>query len=265
VFSLFPTSPSLKEFYGTVEWSVRGVFTTYLGWFGGDPSHLHPYTPLEYSRRLIRLSGGVLKLLDSADVALEENDPQWALHCSQAILRFTAASSGEVSDEDSDRARLLMLASLRSLASREISANGRNYFLTYASEVEGTIVVKPGPKQVQEVVKQLGAVEILKLLPLRLRSELCEDVTMKVCPSPCSSFLPSPFSTRCPIASRISSARSPSSCLVVSLMSRKFPSLPLTPTTVTLILWSQWTLLSSRGSLPMKETRRRRCSLVRWQ
>lgn len=40
--------------------------------------------------------------------------------------------------------------------------------------------MKPGPKQVREVVKQLGAVQILKLLPLRLRAERCQDVDMKV-------------------------------------------------------------------------------------
>jgi hypothetical protein len=104
--------------------------------------------------------------------------------------------NGETTEADAiteaviSRAQELMVASLRSLASREVSANGRNYLLTYAREVEGKLVVKPGPKQVQEVVKQLGAVEILKLLPLRLRSELCEEVTRKVSSSLFS--LPSP-------------------------------------------------------------------------
>ena len=27
--------PFLQEFYGTVEWSVRAVFTNYIGWFSG--------------------------------------------------------------------------------------------------------------------------------------------------------------------------------------------------------------------------------------
>lgn len=133
---------------------------------------------------MIRLAGGVLKLFESAEIAYEENDAQWSLHCTQAIIRFTSSDRFDFDTlNDSTlvpRARQLMLASLRSLASREVSANGRNYYLTYAREVEGKLVVKPGPKQVHEVVKQLGAVEILKLLPLRLRSELCEDATMKV-------------------------------------------------------------------------------------
>lgn len=183
--------PFLQEFYGTVEWSVRGVFNTYLGWFGGDPSDLHPHSPPEYSQRLIQLSGGVKNLLKSAEIAFEENDPQWSLHCSQAILRWWNSNNlnsnnnnnnnnNEFDESIYSNAYQLTISSLRSLATREISANGRNYYLTYARELEGTINIKPGPKQVREVVKQLGAIQTLKLLPLRLRAEQCEDVEMKV-------------------------------------------------------------------------------------
>ena len=27
--------PYLQEFYGTVEWSVKGVYCNYIGWFNG--------------------------------------------------------------------------------------------------------------------------------------------------------------------------------------------------------------------------------------
>ena len=214
---------------------MRGVFTTYLGWFGGDPSHLHPYTPLEYSQRLVRLSGGLLKLLNSAEISFEEEDPQWSLHCTQAILRYASSELfdfNEVSDSTIlSRARQLLLASLRSLASREVSANGRNYFMTYANELEGKTVVQPGPKQVQEVVKQLGAIEILKLLPLRLKSELCEEVTMTVCPlssplAPLLRLLP-----RSPIGSQTSKERCLSWSHVAWLMFRKFLTLRSIPKT----------------------------------
>ena len=34
--------PFLQEFYGTVEWSVKAVFSHYMGWFSGKASELHP-------------------------------------------------------------------------------------------------------------------------------------------------------------------------------------------------------------------------------
>ena len=33
-------SPYLKEFYGTVRWSVKSIFNGYLGWFSGNPAEL---------------------------------------------------------------------------------------------------------------------------------------------------------------------------------------------------------------------------------
>ena len=35
--------PYLQEFYGTFDWSIRGIFNSYLGWFSGD-ADLFPLT-----------------------------------------------------------------------------------------------------------------------------------------------------------------------------------------------------------------------------
>ncbi len=51
--------PYLAEHYGTVEWSVRSVFSGYLGWFDGDAATLSPASPAERARGLAELAGGV--------------------------------------------------------------------------------------------------------------------------------------------------------------------------------------------------------------
>lgn len=43
--------PYLGEFYGCVEWTVRAVYTAYLGWFDGNPTHLHPLAPKKYTEK----------------------------------------------------------------------------------------------------------------------------------------------------------------------------------------------------------------------
>ena len=40
--------PHLQEFYGTIDWSVRGIFHSYLGWFSGDAADLFPLTKVEW-------------------------------------------------------------------------------------------------------------------------------------------------------------------------------------------------------------------------
>lgn len=43
--------PYLAEHYGCVEWTVRSIYSAYLGWFDGNPTHLHPLSPEEHSQR----------------------------------------------------------------------------------------------------------------------------------------------------------------------------------------------------------------------
>ena len=62
-----------------MEWSVKGVFNAYMGWFSGDPVDLTPLTPHETAQRMIRFGGGVKKVVGLAEEALEKQDYQWAL------------------------------------------------------------------------------------------------------------------------------------------------------------------------------------------
>lgn len=50
--------PYLGEYYGCVEWTVRAIFTAYLGWFDGNPAALHPLPPAERAVKTIALMGG---------------------------------------------------------------------------------------------------------------------------------------------------------------------------------------------------------------
>ena len=43
--------PLLREYYGTVAWSVRSIFNGVLGWFDGNPTTLNPLDPAERARR----------------------------------------------------------------------------------------------------------------------------------------------------------------------------------------------------------------------
>lgn len=77
--------PYLQEFYGTTEWSVKTVFTSYLGWFNGDAVDLSPLSKTERADRMVKLVG-VSKLLEQAREALRAKDFQWALELSSYVL-----------------------------------------------------------------------------------------------------------------------------------------------------------------------------------
>lgn len=71
-------SPYLQEYYGTVEWAVKSVYTGYVGWFDGDPVHLLPVSGQEYNNVLLDLIGEE-KLLEKIKDCMSHSQYQIAL------------------------------------------------------------------------------------------------------------------------------------------------------------------------------------------
>ena len=118
--------PYLGEYYGCVEWTVRSIYTAYLGWFDGNPTHLHPLAPREHAKKMTALIGGRSKVLEAAGDAADEGDYQWCLELCDILL----------AEDGSDREALRLKAgALIHIADLETSANGRHYYLTCAKEL----------------------------------------------------------------------------------------------------------------------------------
>jgi alkyl sulfatase BDS1-like metallo-beta-lactamase superfamily hydrolase len=128
------SKPHLQEFYGRVDWSVRSIFTGYLGWFGGNATDLDALGAAERGKRMAALAGGIEELRSRATDAFDTGDHQWALVLADSLLALDPA------DEVGRRVRV---GSLRGLAEETVSANGRNYYLTQALEAEGAIEIEP--------------------------------------------------------------------------------------------------------------------------
>ena len=155
----------LQEYYGTTEWSSKSTFYGYMGWFSGDAVELSPLTKQDKSQRMLKLVGKD-KLIDAAKTALKEKDFQWALELSDYIL---------VIDNANKEAKDIKIESLTALGSREISNNGRNYYLTAALEEATDIDFKMSPTQRAGVIDRWPILHILKGMPVRFDSDLCGD------------------------------------------------------------------------------------------
>jgi alkyl sulfatase BDS1-like metallo-beta-lactamase superfamily hydrolase len=116
-------NPYLREYYGTVEWSVRAIYTFYLGWFDGNATNLFPLSGTERAERISRLAGGPDRLLAEARQAASAGDYQWAAELADYVLLLEA---------DHREALLLKATALEQLGERQISANARNWYLTSA-------------------------------------------------------------------------------------------------------------------------------------
>ena len=165
-------SPYLTEFYGRVDWSVRSVYTGYLGWFTGNATDLSPLSDRARAHRLLTLAGGADRVLAAAHAAFESGDTRWALELADALLA--------TGDHDKE-ARLLRVAGLERLAVQEISANGRAYYLTQARETEGFKIPPFDSKNaLDSLLSALPIANYMYAMTVKLDAEKALDVDRKV-------------------------------------------------------------------------------------
>ncbi len=142
--------PYLQEYYGKVEWSVRGIFNGYLGWFDGDAATLEPAGPSERAAKMASLAGGSEALLRAARDALQREEHAWAAELATHLL---------VLDPKSSEAKQIKADALRALARRELNANARNYYLTQALELESEV-------EIHDEMKPENALSFVSTVPI---------------------------------------------------------------------------------------------------
>ena len=122
------SKPYLIEFYGTVHHAVRAIYTGLLGWFDGNPTTLNPLEPRLEAQKIVALAGGVEQVTKQMLSALSRHDFQWALVLADHLRWLDEA--------DRKRVREAKIQALRGLAAQEYNAPNRNYYLSYANELE---------------------------------------------------------------------------------------------------------------------------------
>jgi len=162
--------PWLGDFYGGVPHSVRQIYVGELGWFLGDPTFLAPTPPNESSSRYVALIGGRDAVLEAARNAATEGDHQWAAELSTHLVR--------INHEDRD-ARLLKAEALRKIGYGHTNNNWRNWYLTSAQELDGSIDhSKAIQLQAPDLLRAFPTSELINGLRFRLAAEKTLDVNM---------------------------------------------------------------------------------------
>ncbi|MDG9793146.1 alkyl/aryl-sulfatase [Brucella anthropi] len=116
-------SPYLQEFYGSVAWTVRGIYADYVGWFDGNATNLNPLTPAERARKMLDIAGGAEKMLVRAREAVEAKEFQWGAELTDYVLAI---------DPENTAAKEIKSRAFTELGERQVNATARNYYLTTA-------------------------------------------------------------------------------------------------------------------------------------
>ncbi|MFV0308640.1 MAG: alkyl sulfatase dimerization domain-containing protein [Desertimonas sp.] len=119
-----------SERYGVAEHHVRQIHNGIQGWFDGDEAKLFPLPPAERAERLIDGFGGRDTVRQRCRRALAADDLRWAAELGSWLVR---------SDDASDDDRRLLADVLRAIGYRSPAANIRNWCLTRALDLDGTV------------------------------------------------------------------------------------------------------------------------------
>lgn len=118
--------PYLQEYYGTIAWSIRGIYAGYVGWFDGNPTHIGSMPLKKRAEKIIDLLGSAQLISKEIKKALSEGEMQWVLELCDILL------DAQVMTEE---ARKWKSEACIYLGRMQTSANGRHYYLTCAKEL----------------------------------------------------------------------------------------------------------------------------------
>ncbi len=162
--------PWLGDFYGGVPHSVRQIYVGELGWFNGDPTFLAPTKSIEASRRYVRLMGGPSTVFKEAKKSADEGDHQWAAELATHLVRI---------DHRNWDARKLKAEALRQIGYGHTNNNWRNWYLTSAQELDGSIDhSKAIELQAPDLLRAFPTAELINGLRFRLAAEKTLNVNM---------------------------------------------------------------------------------------
>jgi alkyl sulfatase BDS1-like metallo-beta-lactamase superfamily hydrolase len=123
-----PASFDLKQSFGKVSWSVRGIYDGYAGWFDLNPSTMYELPPSSVYPDLVKLAGGPEPLVRLALERVEAGKPVEALHLTDVVLAADQSNAAGLG------ARLKALEYLRDRCENYVEAGYLEYGIRIAKE-----------------------------------------------------------------------------------------------------------------------------------
>ena len=162
---------STHGYYGSVSHDVKAIYQRYMGWFDGNPARLWPHPPAALATRYVDALGGVDRVVELAQAAVDTGDYRWAA---------TLLDHAVFVDADHDGARSLYADTLEQLGYGAENGTWRNFFLSGATELRegnfGTPTVTAAPA----VLAQLTPTQLFDSLAISVNGPDAWDIQLSL-------------------------------------------------------------------------------------
>jgi alkyl sulfatase BDS1-like metallo-beta-lactamase superfamily hydrolase len=123
-----------RDYYGTLNHNVKAVYQRYLGWFDGNPSHLHTLPPEQAGKKYVELMGGADEVLRKAKTLVDEGDYRFAAEVLNHVV---------FAEPSNEKARFLLADVLEQMGYQAESGPWRGFYLTGAMELRNGVKKLP--------------------------------------------------------------------------------------------------------------------------
>lgn len=120
------TQMHVRDYYGTINHNAKAVYQRYLGWFDGNPAHLHELPPVESAKKYVEFMGGAAATLEKARAAYEKGEYRWVAQVVNHVV-FADPENAEAKDLQAD--------ALEQMGYQAESGPWRSFYLTAALEL----------------------------------------------------------------------------------------------------------------------------------
>jgi len=159
-------------YYGSISHNARAIYNFYLGYFDGNPSHLHRLSPEPVAKKYVEYMGGAEKIIAMAKKDFSKGEYRWVAEVLDRVV---------FADPDNQKAKNLLADALEQLGYAAESGPWRNFYLSGARELrEGVHPVATPNTASPDVIQNMSIEMMLDYMAVRLNPEKAEGKKLKI-------------------------------------------------------------------------------------
>jgi alkyl sulfatase BDS1-like metallo-beta-lactamase superfamily hydrolase len=151
-----------RGYYGTMSHNSKAVYQRYMGWYDGNPSHLHALPPEEAGRRYVEAMGGAAAVLERAHAAYDAGEYRWAAELADRLV-FAGEATGA--------AESMLAQCFEQMGYQAEAGTWRDMYLTGARELRSGVPPPQAAGVRIDVLRNTPSSMLLDFLAVRLDGE----------------------------------------------------------------------------------------------
>jgi alkyl sulfatase BDS1-like metallo-beta-lactamase superfamily hydrolase len=127
---------AMRGYYGSLYHNVKATYVKYLGWFDGNPSHLHVLPPVDVAKKYVEFMGGEDAVIQKAKKEYDRGEYRWVAEVMSHVV---------FANPDNQAAKQLNADALEQMGYQSENGPWRNFYLTGAKELREGVMKLPAP------------------------------------------------------------------------------------------------------------------------